>query len=192
MCIVSIFYITSIKYQYYIHLDCKVIKPVNPKRNQSWLFIRRTDTEAEALILWPPDVKNWLIGKDPDAGKDWRWEEKRTTEDEMVEWHHWLNGHEFEQAPGDGDGRGRLACCSPWGHKESNITEWLNNNNNKIHYWSGEGNGNPVQYSCLKNSMDRGTWRVTVHGVAESLRHDWATNTFTIDIVYTDYICAFI
>ena len=107
--------------------DCKEIKPVNPKENQHWIFIGRTDAEAEALILWPPDVKNWLIGKDPDAGKDWRQKEKGTTEDEMVGWHHRLNGHDFEQAPGDSEGQGGLACCSPWGHKESDTTEWLNN-----------------------------------------------------------------
>ena len=107
-------------------LDCKEIKPVNPKGNQSWIFIRRTDVEAEAPILWPPDVKNWLIWKDPDAGKDWRQEEKRTTEDEMVGWHHRLNGHEFEQALGVGDGQGSLVCCSPWGCRESETTERLN------------------------------------------------------------------
>ena len=77
-------------------LDHKEIKPVNPKGNQPWIFIGRTDAEAETPILWPPDVKNWLIWKDPDAGKDWRWEEKGTTEDEVVGWHPWLNGHEFE------------------------------------------------------------------------------------------------
>ena len=107
-------------------LDCKEIKPVHPKGNQSWLFIRRTDAEAETPILWPPDAKNWLIGKDPDAGKDWRQEEKGTTEDEMVGWHHWLNEHEFKQAPGICDGQGRLAWCSPWGLKESDMTEQLN------------------------------------------------------------------
>ena len=107
-------------------LDCKEIKPVNPKGNQSWIFIGRTDAEAEAPILWPPDVKNWLNGKDPDAGKDWRQEEKGTTEDEMAGWHHWLDRHEFEQAPGVGDGQGSLACCSPWGRNESEMTEWLN------------------------------------------------------------------
>ena len=107
-------------------LDCKEIKPVNPKGNQSWIFIGRTDIKAETLILWPPDAKNWLIWKDPDAGKDWRWEEKGTTEDELAGWHHWLNGHEFEQAPGVGDGQGGLACCSPWGRKESDVTEQLN------------------------------------------------------------------
>ena len=93
-------------------LDCKEIKPVNPKGNQSWIFIGGTDTEAEMWILWSPDVKSKLIGKDPDAGKNWR-QEKGMTENEMVGWHHRLNGHEFEQAPGDGEGQGRLACCSP-------------------------------------------------------------------------------
>ena len=85
-------------------LDCREIKPVNPKENQSWIFIGRTDAEAETSILWPPDVKSWLTGKDPDAGEFWRQEEKGMTEDEMVGWHHWLTGHEFEQAPGDGEG----------------------------------------------------------------------------------------
>ena len=107
-------------------LDCKKIKPVNPKGNQSWIFIGRTDAEAETPMLWLPDEKNWLIGKDPDAGKDWRQEEKGTIEDEMVGWHHQLNGHEFEQAPGVGDGQGGLACCSPCGWRESDTTEWLN------------------------------------------------------------------
>ena len=107
-------------------LDYKEIKPVNPKGKHLWIFIRRTDTETEAPILWPPDVKNWLIGKDPDAGKDWRQEEKRMTEDEMVGQHHRLSGLEFEQAPGVGDGQGSLACCNPWSCKESYMTEWLN------------------------------------------------------------------
>ena len=107
-------------------LDCKEIQPVNPKWNQSWIFIGGTEAEAEALILWTPDVKNWPIGKDPDAGKDWRQEEKGTTEDEMVGWHHRLNGHEFEQAPGDGEQEGELVC-SPWDFEESDMTEWLNN-----------------------------------------------------------------
>ena len=107
-------------------LGCKEIKPVNPKGNQSWLFIGRIDVEAETPILWPPDEKNWLLGKDPDAGKDWREEEKGTTEDEMVGWHHRLDGHEFEQTPGVGDGKGSLECCSPWGHKELDTTEQLN------------------------------------------------------------------
>ena len=109
-------------------LDCKEIQPVHPKGNQFWIFIGRIDAEAEIPILWPPDGKNQLIGKDPDAGKDWRQEEKTEgmTEDEMAGWHHQLNGHEFEQAPGDGDGQGGLACLSPWGHKESDTTERLN------------------------------------------------------------------
>ena len=98
-------------------LDCKKIKPVNPKGNQPWIFIGRTDAEAEAPILWPPDVKNWLIRKDPDAGKDSRQEDKGMTEDEMVGCHHWLDGYEFEQSPGVGDGQGSLGCCSPWGWK---------------------------------------------------------------------------
>ena len=92
-------------------LDCKEIKTVNPKGNQSWIFIERTDAEAETPILWPPKVKNWLTGKDPDAGKDWRQEEKGTSEDKMVGWHHWLNGHEFEQALGVGEWQGRLRAA---------------------------------------------------------------------------------
>ena len=106
-------------------LDYKEIKPVNPKGDQSWIFIGRTDAEAEAPILWPPDVKNWLIGKDPDAGQDWR-QEKGMTEDEMVGWHHWPYGHEFEQAPGVGDGQGGLSWWSLCIHKESDTTERVN------------------------------------------------------------------
>ena len=100
---------------------------VHPKGNQSWIFIGRSDAEAETLLLWPPDWKSWLIGKDSEAGKDWR-QEKGMTEDEMVGWLHWLNGYEFEQAPGVGDRQGSLACCSPWGLKESDMTEQLNYN----------------------------------------------------------------
>jgi len=107
-------------------LDCKEIQPVQPKGHQSWIFIGRTDAEAKTPVLWPPDVKNWLIGKDPDAGKDWRQEEKGTTEDEMVGWHHWLNGHEFEWTLGVCDGQGGLACCNPWDCKESDTTEQVN------------------------------------------------------------------
>ena len=106
-------------------LDCKEIQPVPPKGNQSWIFIGRTDAEAETPTLWPPDVKNWLIWKDRDAGKDWRWVKKGTT-GWNGGWHHWLNGHEFEQALGVGHGQGSLACCSPWGHKELDMTESLN------------------------------------------------------------------
>ena len=98
-------------------LNSKEIKPVNPKGNHPWVFIGRTDAEAEAPILWPPDGKSWLIGKDPDAGKDWGQEEKGVAEVEMVGWHHWLNWHEFEQTPGDSREQRNLVCGSPWGHK---------------------------------------------------------------------------
>ena len=89
--------------------------PVHPKGNQSWIFIGRTDAEAETPILWPPDAKNWLIWKDPDTGKDWRQEEKRKTENKIVGWHHQVDGHEFEQMLGVADGQGSLECCFPWG-----------------------------------------------------------------------------
>ena len=95
-----------------------ILKEISPG------FVGRPDAEAEAPILWPPDVKNWVTGKDPDAGKDWRWEETGTTEDEMVGWHHRLSGHEFEQAPGFGDGQGGLACCSPWGRSRTRLSGW--------------------------------------------------------------------
>ena len=103
-------------------LGSKKIKPVNPQQNQPWIFIRSSDAEVEAPILWSPDVKSRLIGKDPDTEKDWGQEEKGATEDEMVRWDHRLNGHEHEQTPGAGDGQGSLACCSPWGCKESGTT----------------------------------------------------------------------
>ena len=107
-------------------LDCNEIQPVVAKGHQSWMFIGRTDVEAETLILWPPNVKRWLIWKDPDAGKDWRLEKKRTTEDVIIRWHHWLNGREFESTLGVGDGQGGLAFCSPWGREELDTTESLN------------------------------------------------------------------
>ena len=110
-------------------LDSKEIKAVNPKGNQSWIFIGKTD--AGAPILWPPDAKSQLFGKDADAGKDWRQGEKGMTENKRVGWYHWLNGHEFEQTLADSEGQGSLGCCSPWGHKELDTTEWLKNNNNK-------------------------------------------------------------
>ena len=109
-----------------VPLDCKEIQPAHPKEGQSWEFIGRTEAEAETPILWLLDVKNWLIWKDPDAGKDWRWEEKGMTEDEMVGWHHWLNRHEFESTLEAGEGQGSLVFCSPRGRKESDTTEWLN------------------------------------------------------------------
>ena len=107
-------------------LDCKEIQPVHPEGDKSWVFTGRTDAEAETPILWPPHVKSWLIGKDPNAGKDWGQEEKGTTEDEMPGWHHWLIGHGFGWTPGVGDGLGDLACCSSWGRKESDMSERLN------------------------------------------------------------------
>ena len=107
-------------------LDCKEIQPVHLKGDQSWVFIGWTDVEAETPILWPSDAKNWLIWEDPDAGKDWGQEEKGTTEDEMVGWHHRLDGHEFGRTPGVGDGQGGPVCCGSWDHTESDMTEWLN------------------------------------------------------------------
>ena len=107
-------------------LNCKEIQPVRLKGNQSWVFIGRTDAEAETPILWPPHAKSWLNGKDSDAGRDLGQEEKGTTEDEMAGWHHWLDGHEFEWTPGIGDGQGGLACCNSWGCKKSDTTERLN------------------------------------------------------------------
>ena len=106
-------------------LDCKEIKPVNPKRSQPWIFTWRADTEVPTL--WPPDEKSWLIGKDPHAGKDCRQEEKGTREDKMVGWHHWINGHELEQTPRDSEGQGSLVCCSSWVCEELAMAEWLNN-----------------------------------------------------------------
>ena len=133
-------------------LDCKEIQPVHPKGNQSSIFIGRTDIEAEVPILWPPDVKRWLIRKDPYSRKDWRQEAKGTTEDKMVEWHHRLNGYEFEQALGDGEGQGSLACCSPWGRKESDTTEWLNNEHTNL------GGGGQVCTETLDWLEPEGWW----------------------------------
>ena len=120
-------------------LDCK-IKPANPRGNQPWIFIGRTDAEAETPILLSPDLKNWVIGKYPNAGKDWR-QEKERTEDEMVGWHHQLDEHEVEQAPGIGDRQGSLACCSPWGHKELDTAERLN--------WTGCNWWAPGWFVCI-------------------------------------------
>ena len=106
--------------------DSKEIQPVHPKGDQCWMFIGRTDVEAETPILWPPEAKSWLIWTDPDSGKDWGQEEKETTEDEIVGWHHRLNGHGFGWPLGVGDAQGGLVCCDSWGRKESDTTEWLN------------------------------------------------------------------
>ena len=118
-------------------LDCKEIQPVHPKGGQSWVFTGRTDVEAEIPILWPPHANSWLIGKDPDSGRNWGQEEKGMTEDEMVGWHHRLDGHGFEWTLGVGDGQGSLACCNSWGRKESDTTEWLNWT--ELSKWHGTG-----------------------------------------------------
>ena len=138
-------------------LDCKETKPVSPQGNQPWIFNGRTDVKAEALILWPPDVKSWLIGKDPDAGKDWGYEEKGTTEAEMVGCHHQLNRHKFEQIPGDSKGQGSLVCSNPWGCKESDKTEQLNNNRNTIFIFSR---------NCFPKQLQHFTLSLTVHKVS--------------------------
>ena len=142
-------------------LDCKEIKPVNSKENQPWIFIGKTD--AEAPILWPPDVKIWFIRNGPDAGKDWGKEEQGMTQYEMVRWHHWLNGHEFEQILGDGEGQGSLVCCSTLGHQESETAVQLNNKTKPYpsvfvqiyspvqHNVLFTRNISPLQYSCLEN-----------------------------------------
>ena len=135
-------------------LDYKEIQPVHPKGNQSWIFIGRIDAEAEALILWPPDGKSWLIWKDPDSGKDWRQEEKGTTEGEMVGWHHQHNGYKFEWTPGVGDGQGGLVCCSPWGHKESDTTEWTELN------WESN---NLVNCHCTRRQVHQHVNQSTCH-----------------------------
>ena len=131
-------------------LDCKENQPIHPKRDQSWVFIGRTDVEAETPVLWPPDVKNWLIWKGPDAGKDWGQEEKRMTEDEMVGWHHWFNGHGFGWTLGVDDRQGSLACCNSWGRKESDTTEWLN--------WTERHNKTLVEYSFLTRDQALRLW----------------------------------
>ena len=135
-------------------LDCKEIQSVNPKGNYFWVFIGRTD--AEIPILWSPEAKNGLTGKDPDAGQDWKQEENGTTEDKMVGWHYQLDGHEFEQAPGVGDGQGSLACCSPWGCKESDRTErdWtelksLPTNHCLKHKWIKLSNPKMIQWNIV-------------------------------------------
>ena len=128
-------------------LNCKEIKLILPEGKQPWIFIRRTDAEAEALILWPPDRKSQLIGKDPDSGKEWGQEEKRVTEDEMAGWHHWLSGHEFEQLPGDSERKRSLVRGSPWGCKESDTTEQWDSNS-----------------GSLVTVLNYRLWRQTAHG----------------------------
>ena len=129
-------------------LNSKEIQPIHPNTNQPWIFTGRTDAEAAVPIFWPPDVKSRLIGKDPDAGKDWRQEEKGATEKEVVGWHHWLNGHELEQTLGDGEGQGSLACCSPWGHKESDTTDWTTTIHGRDPKWKTLPNGQKLHLKC--------------------------------------------
>ena len=152
-------------------LDCMEIQPVHPKGDQPWIFIGRmnilpiSDAKAEAPKPRPPDSKNWLIGKDPDVGKDWGREEKKATEDEMVGWHHWLKGHESEQTLGDSEGQGSLACCRPRGHKELDTTERLNNNSNNIK-------------STLKKKKKKEYLlfqRILYRFLQQGVGHDWAT-----------------
>ena len=134
-------------------LDCKEIQPVHLKRVQSWVFIGRTDVEAETPILWPPDAKIWLIGKDPDAGKDWGQEEKETTEHEMVGWHRWLDGHGFGWTLGVGDGQGGLTYCDSWGHKELDTTEHLNwTELINVASWLAVGHHSPCQPLKVKTA----------------------------------------
>ena len=149
-------------------LDCKEIHSVHPKGDQSWVFIGRTDVEAEIPILWTPDAKSWLIWKDPDAGKDWGQEGKGMTEDEMVGWHHQLNGHGFGWTPGVGDGKGGLVCCGSWGHKESNTIERLN--------WTERMCVVKVAQSCptLCDPMD-----YTVHGILHARILEWVAFPFS-------------
>ena len=130
-------------------LDCREIQPVHPKGDQSWVFIGRTDAEAETPILWPPHANSWLVGKDPDAGRDWGQEEKGTTEDEMAEWHHRLDGHEFEWTLGVGDGQGGLACCDSWGCKESDMTERLNWTDSLCSFKSRLHQGIAFLFACI-------------------------------------------
>ena len=125
--------------------NLSILKKISPE----YSLEGQTDAEAETPPLLPPDVKNWFIGKDPDAEKDWRQEEKGTTEDEMAGWYHWLKGHGFEQAPGAGDGQGSLACCGPWGRKESEMTNWTNLRVSPLLLSSYYG----VSVHCVRNSI---------------------------------------
>ena len=159
------------------------------------------DAEAKTPILWPPNEKNWLDGKEPDAGKDWRWDEKGTTEDEMVGWHHRLNGHEFDQAAGDGEGQGSLVCCSPWESQgQMRLSDWITTTKASLlaqvvknllqsgrpgfylWVWNIPWRRERHPYSsifCLENSMDRGAWQATVHGITESDMIKWLTHIHT-------------
>ena len=154
-------------------LDNKEIKPVNPKGYQPWIFIGRTD--AEAPILQPPDAKSRLIGKDPDAGKDWGQVEKGATEDEMVGWHHQLNGYDSEQTRGDSGGLGSLACCCPWGHKELDTTQQRNNWELRSHMQRGNEACRPQLERALETRLERSTCCRVYGTTREPMRHNyWA------------------
>ena len=147
-------------------IDCKEIKPVNPKGNQSWIFMEGLTLKLKLQYFDHLMQRADFLEKTPDAGKDWRLEEKETTENEMVGWHHRLNGHEFEWTHGVGDGQGGLACCDSWVAKSrTRLNNWTELNWNQ--WW--EGNGNPLQYCCLENSLDRGAWWAAIHGVAKEM-----------------------
>ena len=147
------------------------------------MFFGKNDAKAETPVLWPPPAKGWLTEKDSDAGRDWGQEEKGMVEDEMAGWHHRLDGHRFGWTSGVGDGHGDLVCCNSWSHKELDMTERLN--------WCTGHNGNPLQYSCLENPMDRGSWCRLLSMGSQRVRHDWVTSlsfTYALDIGAPQYI----
>ena len=162
----SCFWVVVLKKTLESPLDCKEIQPVHPEGDQPWDFFGRNDAKAETPVLWPPDVKSWLIGKDSDAGRDWQQEEKGTTEDEMAGWHHWLDGHESQWTLGVGDGQGGLVCCDSWGRKESDTTERLN--------WT-EGHLNKVWRLIDNNSsiLAHSLWQNTLL-IKDVNRRNWS------------------
>ena len=176
-------------------LDCEDIKPVNLIRNQSWIFIGRIDAKAEAPILWPPVAKIWLTGQDPEAEKDWGPEEKEATEDEMVGWHHWLDGHEFERAPGDSEGQGNLACCSPWGLQRVRhdwaseqltlgiIEDKRTRGQQRMRWLNSVTDSMDMNLSKLRYTVkNRQAWSAAVHGITKNRTWlgDWTTKWLLI------------